>query len=213
MKVQINRPSRCWKHPGGPDHNPTFAGGAAMADQHLITSEEIWKPIPGFPGYEVSDHGRVRSFWTQRGRQGFDWFITTVPERILKPSGKRGYLIVWLRKDGKTHARTIHRVVLETFIGPCPNGMEACHDDGFSRNCRLDNLRWDTPKNNHADKRKHCTSPHGERQGAHKLTTPQVLQIREMALSGSLHKEIAKIFGISRAYVSEIVTRKKWKHI
>jgi hypothetical protein len=116
-----------------------------MADQHLTTSEEIWKPIHGFPGYEVSDYGRVRSFWTRRGRFGFDWFIASEPKRTLKASGRQGYPIVWLRKDGRTYARVIHRLVLEIFVGPCPSGMESCHNDGIPAHCYLKNLRWDTP--------------------------------------------------------------------
>ena len=49
--------------------------------------------------------------------------------------------------DGRGYkTRLVHRLVLETFVGAAPAGMEGCHNDGNRFNKRLENLRWDTPK-------------------------------------------------------------------
>ena len=114
---------------------------------------EIWKAIRNYQDfYAVSTFGRVRSIDRIDG-QGRNW-----KGRILKPKGrknKKGYLNVSLCKQGKITCREIHRLVLETFAGPCPQGMEACHGDGNSRNNCLYNLRWDTPSNNSFDTIRH----------------------------------------------------------
>ena len=59
-----------------------------------------------------------------------------------------------------------HILVLETFVGPRPEGMHGCHYDDNPMNNRLDNLRWDTPRanrmdeirngNNHQANKTHC---------------------------------------------------------
>lgn len=107
---------------------------------------EKWKQIESFDGvYEVSDSGRVRSF-KRPSRQG----------AILSQGwkGNLKYKVVVLSKKGaKTHLK-IHRLVLETFIGPCPNGMEACHNNGINTDNRLSNLRWDTHSENLRDKKR-----------------------------------------------------------
>lgn len=112
-------------------------------------ASECWKPIEHFEGcYEVSDHGRVLSLDRIDG-QGRDW-----KGRILKLKGRKngnGYLHVALCKDGNVLYREVHRLVLETFIGPCPEGMEACHGKQGHRVNQLSNLRWDTYRNNALD--------------------------------------------------------------
>ena len=50
-----------------------------------------------------------------------------------------GYMIVG-GGDGKQYRA--HRLVLETFIGPCPEGCEADHIDRCRDNNALNNLRW-----------------------------------------------------------------------
>lgn len=103
---------------------------------------EIWKPCPGYPGYEVSDLGRVRS-----------------PNGILSPAiGSHGYPQVQL---GRKKTRTVHSLVLQAHVGPAPAGMEARHDDGNKENPRLYNLFWGTPKENGADKTRHGTAKAG----------------------------------------------------
>lgn len=74
--------------------------------------EEKWKNIEGFPYYQVSNFGKVKSL------KGYG----SVQERILKPMKKRdGYLQVCLHKDGKFQ-KTVHRLVAEAFL-PNPNNL------------------------------------------------------------------------------------------
>jgi hypothetical protein len=113
---------------------------------------ERWLPISGWEGaYSVSDRGRVRSerriVRQSRNRYGAD-FDRTVPERILKPGMVRGYERVSLQRDGRTQSLAVHRLVLTAFVGPCPDGMEACHGDADRTNNTLANLRWDTKSAN-----------------------------------------------------------------
>ena len=50
----------------------------------------------------------------------------------------RGYLHVKI--NGKLYS--VHILVLETFVGPCPDGMECDHSDRNRCNNALTNLRW-----------------------------------------------------------------------
>lgn len=108
---------------------------------------ERWLPVVNHPGYEVSDHGRVRSV---------DRVVTCVDGRripyrgqILKPRLGDGYLGVCLRRR---ESRMVHHLVLEAFIGPRPAGMVSCHWDDEGTNNHLSNLRWDTINGNQRDR-------------------------------------------------------------
>lgn len=189
-----------------------------MADQEINTSEEIWKPIPGFAGYEVSDHGRVRSYWrkTAPNGQGYNpgWIIDTEPRKILRLNHtKDGYPCICFQVGGKRKCIRIHQLVLCAFIGPCPDGMQACHNDGKNTNCLLNNLRWDTPLNNSLDKRKHGTILYGEKSGRAILNESQVKQIRRLACGGYGFRMLGRMFSVSHATIEAIVKRKSWKHI
>jgi len=73
-------------------------------------------------------------------------------------NNKKGHLGVILWKNNIYKNMTVHKLVLEAFIGPCPNHYEACHNNGKANDNRLSNLRWDTCSNNNFDKRKHGTN-------------------------------------------------------
>lgn len=114
-----------------------------------------WLPVVGFEGlYEVSDRGRVRSL-PRRLSDGRRW-----KGRILKldRSDKRGYLRVGLTAPGARPVhRMVHRLVLESFIGPCPPGLQCRHLNGKPPDCRLVNLTWGTPSENALDRVRHGT--------------------------------------------------------
>jgi HNH endonuclease/NUMOD4 motif len=128
-------------------------------------SSELWLPYPGHPGqYEVSDQGRVRS---KRGR-------------ILKPNrDTRGYMQVALYYEGRKTTMTVHRLVLEAFVGPAPEGTEVCHGNGARDDNRAVNLRWGTRSENTYDKVSHGTHNMASKEACkrgHPLTPDNVLK-------------------------------------
>ena len=62
--------------------------------------EEIWKEIQDYPGYKVSNLGRVMN------KHG----------RIMKLNNVRGYELILLTKDKKQYCKQVHRIVALTFI-------------------------------------------------------------------------------------------------
>lgn len=175
-------------------------------------TNEIWRPIPGFPGYEVSDHGQVRSFFKCFGISG--WNISDTPRRILKPRADgHGYRQVNLRKNRKTYRVRIGNLVALAFIGPKPRNLEVCHNDGDASNDHLDNLRYDTHKANIEDAVKHGTMRYsGERNFSAKLTDAQAKSIRKLYASGNVSQKIlAKRYRVNRSTISCIVTGKTFK--
>ena len=107
-------------------------------------------PIVGWEGfYEISNLGRVRG--VSRSIAMRDGRTYTKESLVLKEQWGRGYATVRLRKPGVQQAIRIHREVLKAFVGPCPPGMEACHNNDVRQDNRLENLRWDTRSANHID--------------------------------------------------------------
>lgn len=175
---------------------------------------EIWKDIVDFSAYQVSDHGNIRSkdrcsSYAWKGVTGFKRFLKG---RDIKGARTKGYPVVNLVSDnGKRHMLLVHRLVLEAFVGSCPPGYQACHNDGVRDNCRISNLRWDTPASNHRDKQAHGTSLIGSRNHQTKLDEEKVREIRRDAYLGST--KLSKRFGISRGAVRGILERRTWRHV
>lgn len=184
----------------------TFGRTLASALPPCHTGEE-WCAVPGFPGYEVSSCGRVTS--TQNQRMDLPY----IPRALQFLSGRTGYQYVCLyRIAGEKGQRcAVHRLVLETFVGPCPTGTQTCHNDGDPGNNHLANLRWDSPKNNHADRRQHGTVRSGEAVLTHKLTTGDVVAIREQFAAGELGSVLAARFGVYRRTIGGITSGHTWK--
>jgi hypothetical protein len=116
---------------------------------------ERWVPIPGYEEHsEVSDLGRVRSI---------DRVLTWKNGRRVRHRGRylklclsnSGYFYVHLTVARKGKSKFIHSLVLEAFIGPRPEGMEGCHNNGDRLDNRRVNLRWDTHAENVRDTARH----------------------------------------------------------
>lgn len=113
---------------------------------------ETWVPVYGFKNYEVSNMGNVRrtSHIAKHARYG----DRKLPERMLNPKKNGdGY---WRVKIGK-QLKFVHVLVLESFVCPRPKGMQVCHNNGKPDDNKLENLRWDTPRNNVLDRKSHGT--------------------------------------------------------
>lgn len=99
----------------------------------------------------MSSDGQVRSVARLVGSR---WATYQRPVRqsvLWQRLNQRDYLWVRLSREGRAYSKVVHRLVLEAFVGPCPPGMEGCHNDGHKQNNRLGNLRWDTPRENQLD--------------------------------------------------------------
>lgn len=184
-----------------------------------------FRAIEGFPGYAVGDDGSVWSSRIQGDRSN-----RVGPWKRMKPSvDKEGYLQCGFRRgDGKKWPYKVHRLVLQLFVGPCPKGLEACHDNGINCDNRLENLRWDTHKSNVADRERHGTILRGDkhpnrirpeklaRGECHpraKLTEEKVREIRRRCAAGESQRMIAAEFCLYQTAISNIVTFKRWKHV
>lgn len=162
---------------------------------------ERWLPVVGWEGlYEVSDFGRVRSIKGGRSRP-------------LKHEILNGYHRAALSRANSSKKIFVHRLVLSAFVGPCPEGMEACHNDGNRQNNAVSNLRWDTAKANSADRDRHGTTARGESGGASVLTEVEVLAIRLAVASGERPLTVAERFGIAPTTMWSIVKGRTWKHV
>ena len=156
------------------------------------------KPISGFDDYLIIPSGKIYSKKTHKF--------------LRNTKAGQGYLQVVLFKNRRRFHKTIHRLLLETFVGLCPKGMEACHNDGNFQNNKLENLRWDTRLNNIKDSINHGTHAGlrcGEKANASKLTEQEVKLIRKLYKSKELNQyQLAIKFNVSQSNISRIVSRK-----
>lgn len=113
-----------------------------------MATPERWAPVPGYEGaYEVSDAGHVRSLdrILHDGRRWNGRMMRAVADTGGRPT-------VNLRGPSGLHRRFVHHLVLEGFVGPCPEGQEALHWDDDKTNNALPNLRWGTRLENMRDR-------------------------------------------------------------
>lgn len=165
---------------------------------------EQWKRIGSWP-YDASDYGQIRShtrrildsqgrLQTKRGRL-----------LVLSEHKETGHLYAYLYVNNRQIARHVGRLVLEAFVGPCPQGMECCHNDGDPANNRLENLRWDT---RHSNVRDRVNAGSG-----YKLTPEDVQTIRQLLTAGHPRSDVARQFNVTYATIYGIATNRSWRHI
>lgn len=171
-----------------------------------------YRDIPGFPGYRVGSDGTV---WTRRWR---GWHLLNVTAwRRMKLIPDHGYLCVHLGgSEGGVKFRKlpVHVVVLLAFVGPCPDGMEACHfPDRAKTNNSLANLRWGTPVDNANDKKLHGTTARGSRNARSRLAESSVIEIVRLLKEGVSQTAIATRFGVAPNTIGSIANGRTWAHV
>ncbi len=163
------------------------------------------------PWYRISNLGRVQTCRIKgawKGQTG-EW-----KDLKLKRLKKNGHTYVAFSLAGKSMVRYVHRLVLEAFVGPCPNGMEACHfPDRDPSNNRLTNLRWDTHVSNMRDKLTHGTSNKGSQNAMAIVTEEIVSQIKSKRRAGARICELVREFKLKRAHIQTIANGHRWRHV
>lgn len=191
-----------------------------QVDADSDRGKEEWRDIEGYEGlYQVSEGGNVRSLdrlvkgsYNSKGkclRKG----------RVLAKCTSRGYVIVILCNSGVNSTRQVHRLVAEAFI-PNPNNFPfVLHgDDNPINNC-ISNLRWGTHQDNVNDmfERGRSNKATGSNHGNSILSEKDVLEIRKLLLlsrdvRGS-QESIGRKFNVSGSVISNIKSKKTWRHI
>ena len=95
---------------------------------------EEWKPIPDFPGYEVSNLGNVKSLnYNKTGK-----------EKIMKQDLRGGYFCVRIwNKEGYCR-KAVHIFEALAFLPNSENKPTIDHINQDKKDNRLENLRWAT---------------------------------------------------------------------
>lgn len=167
------------------------------------------KTIPNFPDYSITKDGKVWSVPRIGTRGGW---IKSFPGKT------GGYICINLYFNNKKCQRKIHRLVLETYVGPCPIGMEGCHNNDIKTDNRLENLRWDTKSANIKEAIIHGNHPaahqNGEKNPRANLTEVKVRVIRYLRKVARFPlKDIAWQFDVGIAAISKICIGKRWKYL
>jgi len=162
-----------------------------------MRKNEEWSYVEGSPEYRVSNQGRVYSFKSNR--------------LLSCARGGTGYPQV--RIDNRS--RKVHQLVLESFVGPCPDGFECDHKNGIRHDNRLENLHWVTRQENMLNRRNHGTHNvvKGERNHTAKLTESDVRDIRTMISWGIPCTGIADMYGMKSQSIDAIKHRKSWAYL
>ena len=133
--------------------------------------------ITGFPGYFVTEDGRVFSYWNRRGTLDYGRNARELKQRAVNGN----YLQVCLYGE-KRKLKLVHRLVAETYLPNPDNLPQVNHKDEVKDNNHINNLEW-------CDNQYNCEYSHAK---AHKIKTPtgetvEVFNIRKFCRENNLH--------------------------
>lgn len=175
-------------------------------------TQERWLPVVGYEGlYEVSDHGRVRSFVKLAQGGGRN----AVPgAHVLKGSpGRMGYPVVTLGVGESKRRHYVHALVLCAFVGPRPPRHECLHGDGVRTNNCVSNLRWGTRQENVDDMVRHGNRPKGSSHPMAVLTEDDIRAIRTLRAGGLSQHKIGERLGVHRSTIASVDQGRSWMHV
>ncbi len=160
-----------------------------------------WFPIPRTLNYFVNEHGIV-----SQDKDG--------KTKILKQythNKTRGHLLVTVMENGDYINRYVHRLVLESIVGPCPLGMECRHIDGNPANNNIENLAWGTRTENIADRKRIGKDNSGQRSYRAKFTEEQVSEMRRLRTEKVKLKDLAIRFNADKRAIWKACRGVTWK--
>lgn len=164
--------------------------------------EEIFKEIPGYKNYKISNLGNVLA--TSR----------RIHVVMKLRRGNSGYYQVNLFSGKKARTFLIHRLVAMRFVDGYSEGLEVNHIDGNKLNNCFTNLEWVTKKQNkqHAIKTG-LVNFVGENHPLSVLTDKNVIDIVNLRNSGMGLREISESLDIPFFAVKDVSSGRTWKHL
>lgn len=180
-----------------------------MSDRQPCPDAEA-KPVPGFPSYAVGPDGTVWSYSSRFAGNG-----KTAWRKLKQFKDGNGYLAVSMRgpdqrrHNGNPVVKKVHRLVLETFVGPCPPGMMARHLDDDRENNTVKNLRWGTTLQNTADAFANGRLTSGTEAANAKLSDEDFRVIDYLIIRGAQMEAIALAFRVSFSTVERYVCERR----
>ena len=180
---------------------------------------EIFKTIPSFPDYEVSNFGRVKTKsrpirYTHAKTK--EEFFRNSNYRFLKEhfNDLTGYKFYQLYLNKKMYNKPVHQLVADAFLIKNNDNFNTInHKDGNKHNNCVENLEWCTNEYNHEHATITGLKAKGNKIGTSKLNDKCVHAIKYFLNKGFTHDEISKAFKISRTTITLISQNKIWKHI
>ena len=166
---------------------------------------EIWKEIPNYEMYEVSNLGNVRR-----------WNLTRTKFREIVPKawGNNRYLMFTVCKHRKATKVYLHRILAQLFL-PNDNPKEltdVCFTDNVCTNTDLSNLYWSNQ--DQRMKRRKAEGKYDPNLCNAKLTPLDVITCRWMKTHKAMtYKELAKYYNVHPWTIYACVKRITWKHI
>jgi hypothetical protein len=161
------------------------------------------KEIEEFPGYKAGSDGHIYSYLNTRiGGYNYD----KEPKKLKgHPSGTTGrYLFLVLRKDGKNHYKSTHRLICEAFNGKPNENQDASHLDGNDKNNAPGNLVWENRSVNCHRKKSHGTDDIGIKNKRALFNIDQLIQIRKWLAEGITSREIGKRMRCNERQIGKI---------
>lgn len=154
---------------------------------------EIWKIIPGYEPYQISNLGRLRN------KDG------VLLKTYINWQGYRRIYFCSLKKNAK-----IHRLVAYAFLPVVFGKKRINHKSGIKTDNRVENLEWCNDSENmvHAMASGLYSPARGSQLST--LDETQVRTIRKCLEDGLRPSNIARYFKISHASVCDIRTGRSW---
>ena len=162
--------------------------------------------------YAITEEGKVWSY--PRFKKGHGC-LQKIGGYFKKQSlTNKGYWQVDLWKNNKGKKHLIHRLLAKAFIPNPLNLLEVNHKNAIKTDNRLANLEWCSHLQNvrHGFALGLRNTAVGERASKSKLKEYQVIDIRKRYKFG-FGASLAREYGVDDSVVSEIISRKIWKHI
>ena len=168
--------------------------------------DEEWQRIEfADDHYEISNYGRVKSFYGSGDG------------KILKCGNVRGFQTLGIKVNGEKKQYCVHKLTAMFFIKKDSSDQTVViHKDWNKSNNNHNNLKWVTSEESY--KRMHKRFHEDRKLAGHtvtnsKLKEEDIILLKTMLKKGVKQNVIAKLFAISEMQVTRIKRNENWAHI